>query len=134
VGSRKLKLVEPPIRPDIRREVEAVLNRRWEKSKPIRIFAGIAILAVVSWIVVALFSPTLKYQLAHAPSVGIAEDPVTGSIQCTLAPYWAARLGKRQLRSRQLSARGGEVYSEVAGPRVKISGSACLYMHGMLEF
>ena len=68
-----------------------------------------------------------------APSVGIAEDPVTGSIHCTLAPYWAARLGKRQLRSRQLSARGGEVYSEVVGNRVKISGSACLYMHGILE-
>lgn len=68
-----------------------------------------------------------------APSVGIAEDPATGSIQCTLAPYWALRLGKRQLRSQQLSARGGEVSTEVAGDRVKISGSACLYMHGMLE-
>jgi len=34
-----------------------------------------------------------------APSVGIAEDPATGSIQCSLAPYWAARLGKRQLQA-----------------------------------
>ena len=28
-----------------------------------------------------------------APGVGIAEDPVTGSAHCTLAPYWAQRLG-----------------------------------------
>jgi len=68
-----------------------------------------------------------------APSVGIAEDPATGSIQCTLAPYWAGRLGKRQLRCQQLSARGGEVYSTVAGNRVTISGSARLYMHGVIE-
>src|ERR1700724_4526504 len=28
------------------------------------------------------------------PSAGIDEDPATGSIHCTLAPYWAGRLGK----------------------------------------
>jgi PhzF family phenazine biosynthesis protein len=33
-----------------------------------------------------------------APSVGIDEDPATGSIHCTLAPYWAERLGKNKLR------------------------------------
>lgn len=32
-----------------------------------------------------------------APSVGIDEDPATGSINCTLIPYWAGRLGKRRL-------------------------------------
>jgi len=34
---------------------------------------------------------------------------VTGSAHCTLAPFWAARLRKRRLRARQLSARGGEL-------------------------
>jgi PhzF family phenazine biosynthesis protein len=32
-----------------------------------------------------------------APLVGINEDPATGSIHCTLAPYWAGRLGKGRL-------------------------------------
>lgn len=40
------------------------------------------------------------------PSAGIDEDPATGSIHCTLAPYWAGRLGKDRLRARQLSRRG----------------------------
>src|SRR2546427_1560541 len=30
-----------------------------------------------------------------APSEGIDEDAATGSIQCTLVPYWAGRTGKR---------------------------------------
>lgn len=68
-----------------------------------------------------------------APSVGIDEDPAIGSIQCTLAPYWAARLGKRRLRSQQLSARGAELRCEFAGERVKIAGQARLYLQGTLE-
>jgi PhzF family phenazine biosynthesis protein len=67
------------------------------------------------------------------PSVGIDEDPATGSIQCTLAPYWAERLGKRILRARQLSARGGEMRCELTGDRVKIAGKARLYLQGTLE-
>lgn len=68
-----------------------------------------------------------------APSVGIDEDPVTGSINCTLAPYWAGRLGKRSLRAQQLSARGGDLRCEIAGDRVKIAGKARLYLQGTLE-
>lgn len=68
-----------------------------------------------------------------APSVGIHEDPATGSINCTLAPYWAGRLGKKKLQVRQLSARGGELQCEVLGDRVKISGAARLYLQGALE-
>jgi PhzF family phenazine biosynthesis protein len=68
-----------------------------------------------------------------APSVGIAEDPATGSINCTLAPYWAARLGKSVLTARQLSARGASMRCTVAGDRVKIAGSARLYLEGVLQ-
>ncbi len=68
-----------------------------------------------------------------APSVGIDEDPVTGSINCTLAPYWAARLDKHTLRVQQLSTRGGELRCRIAGGRVKISGRARLYLQGTLE-
>jgi PhzF family phenazine biosynthesis protein len=67
-----------------------------------------------------------------APAVGIPEDPATGSITCTLAPYWAARLGKRTLRARQLSPRGGELRCELAGERVKIAGQARLFLQGTI--
>ncbi|HEX9162664.1 MAG TPA: PhzF family phenazine biosynthesis protein [Thermoanaerobaculia bacterium] len=67
------------------------------------------------------------------PSVGIGEDPATGSIQCTLAPYWSARLGKNELRARQLSARGGKMRAVFAGDRVKIAGAARLYLRGEIE-
>ena len=68
-----------------------------------------------------------------APSEGIDEDPATGSIHCTLAPYWANRLGKDILRAQQLSARGGYMRSTIAGDRVKIAGQARLYLQGTLE-
>ena len=68
-----------------------------------------------------------------APNAGIPEDPVTGSAHCTLIPYWADRLGKDRLHAFQLSKRGGELFSEYAGNRVKISGHAVLYAKGELH-
>jgi PhzF family phenazine biosynthesis protein len=67
------------------------------------------------------------------PSAGIDEDPATGSIHCTLAPYWAGRLGKERFRAQQPSARGGTVQCTIGGDRVKIFGKARLYLHGTLE-
>lgn len=63
-----------------------------------------------------------------APAVGIDEDPVTGSAHTMLAPYWAERLGKNALRARQVSDRGGNVFCEVKGDRVELSGKAVTYM------
>jgi predicted PhzF superfamily epimerase YddE/YHI9 len=68
-----------------------------------------------------------------APGVGIPEDPVTGSSHCTLIPYWARRLGKKSLRARQVSARGGELVCEDAGDRVKIGGRAATYLAGEIS-
>lgn len=65
-----------------------------------------------------------------APRIGIPEDPVTGAIHCSLIPYWANELGKTELFARQVSARGGELFCEFAGDRVKIGGNATLYMKG----
>ena len=65
-----------------------------------------------------------------APSVGVDEDPVTGSAHCTLIPYWAERLGKNELYAKQVSRRGGELFCRLAGDRVKIAGNAVLYMKG----
>ncbi len=67
------------------------------------------------------------------PSVGIDEDPATGSIHCALAPYWAGRLGKDTLRAQQLNVRGGSAQCTISGDRVKIVGRARLYLHGTLE-
>ncbi len=67
-----------------------------------------------------------------APSYGVPEDPVTGSAHCALAPYWSQRLAKSQLHARQLSARGGELWCEVAGERVILKGRAVLTMQGTL--
>ena len=38
------------------------------------------------------------------PQCSIFEDPVTGSSFCSLAPYWARKLGKRRLRAKQVSS------------------------------
>jgi PhzF family phenazine biosynthesis protein len=65
-----------------------------------------------------------------APEVGVPEDPVTGSAHCTLIPYWAEKLGKTKLYARQVSARGGEIFCELVGDRVRMGGNAVLYMKG----
>lgn len=65
-----------------------------------------------------------------APEVGVNEDPVTGSAHCTLIPYWAEKLGKNKLFARQVSSRGGELFCELTGDRVRMGGNAVLYMKG----
>ncbi len=67
-----------------------------------------------------------------APAKGVDEDPVTGSAHCTLAPFWAGRLGKNPLLGFQASARGGEVHCEVRGDRVLLSGGAVKYLQGTI--
>ena len=68
-----------------------------------------------------------------APRAGVPEDPVTGSAHCTLVPYWAARLGKHKLVAKQLSARGGDLWCELRGDRVLISGNAVEYLRGEID-
>jgi len=68
-----------------------------------------------------------------APAVGVPEDPVTGSAHCALAPLWADRLGKKRLHARQLSRRGGEMWCEVHGDRVWITGNAFTVIEGTLH-
>ncbi|MEO8633694.1 MAG: PhzF family phenazine biosynthesis protein [Gemmatimonadales bacterium] len=67
-----------------------------------------------------------------APGSGIAEDPVTGSAHCALAPYWSARLGRTELVGYQASLRGGTVQVQVRGDRVLLGGQAVTMMRGML--
>lgn len=67
-----------------------------------------------------------------APAAGIDEDPVTGSAHCTLATYWAERLGKSKMQAFQASTRGGEVGVELAGERVRLRGRALTVLRGEL--
>lgn len=65
-----------------------------------------------------------------APAVGIDEDPVTGSAQCLLGPYWAGRLGRTELAAAQLSRRGGRLRVTVKGERVGVAGRAVIVLEG----
>ena len=68
-----------------------------------------------------------------APLAGIPEDPVTGSSHSTLIPFWSERLNQKEMVARQLSERGGVLYCEDCGDRVKISGHAALYLTGEIH-
>jgi len=65
-----------------------------------------------------------------APDKGVPEDPVTGSAHCTLTPFWAQRLGKKTLKARQVSPRGGDLTCTDDGERTLIAGRSALYMKG----
>ena len=67
------------------------------------------------------------------PQDSVQEDPVTGSAHCTLAPYWAARLGKRKLFAFQASARGGELALELVTDRLFITGQAVTVLDGSMR-
>ncbi len=63
-----------------------------------------------------------------APEKGVPEDPVTGSAHCALTPYWAKRLGKKVLKARQVSPRGGDLICADEGARTVLAGPCALYM------
>jgi PhzF family phenazine biosynthesis protein len=67
------------------------------------------------------------------PALGITEDPVTGSAHCNIVPYWSEKMGKTKLFCRQLSPRGGDLWCELNGDRVLMSGKCVLFMEGSIE-
>ena len=67
---------------------------------------------------------------AFWPKINVNEDPVCGSMHSTLMPFWGKLLGKDKIVSRNYSRRGGTVWCEQAGDRVKISGKGALYLVG----
>jgi len=68
-----------------------------------------------------------------APTSGIDEDPVTGSAHSQLIPFWSEKLGKKKMRVKQLSARGGDIVCEQKGERVMMGGSCVFYMKGEID-
>jgi PhzF family phenazine biosynthesis protein len=68
-----------------------------------------------------------------APSVGVAEDPVTGSAHCALIPYWAKRLGRSELHAAQISEQGGELFCVDRGERVSIGGRVEPFLEATID-
>ena len=68
-----------------------------------------------------------------APDKGVPEDPVTGSAHCALTPFWAKRLGKKTLKARQVSPRGGDLTCTDDGARTILAGPCALYMRAEIE-
>jgi predicted PhzF superfamily epimerase YddE/YHI9 len=66
------------------------------------------------------------------PKLNVDEDPVTGSAHCELAPYWALKLAKNNLKAKQLSARTGLISCQLQGDRVLLTGKAEDYMRGKI--
>jgi len=85
---------------------------------------------------VCISAPSKNYDFVSrffAPKYGIDEDPVTGSSFTQLIPYWSKILNKKELRAKQISARGGEVNGENMGDRVLISGKTVKYLSGIIS-
>ena len=74
------------------------------------------------------------YSRYFAPWVGIDEDPVTGSAHTVLGPYWSEKLGRKKLKARQCSPRGGDILVAIPGDgkRVHLTGAARVFSVGDL--
>ena len=66
------------------------------------------------------------------PTVGVDEDPVTGSAHCALTPYWSSILAKEEMTAYQASSRGGVLRVRLAGDRVILGGQAVTVLRGEL--
>lgn len=67
------------------------------------------------------------------PKLDLPEDPVTGSANTLLAPYWSKMLKKEKLTAFQASRRGGELSLGFEEGRVLISGKARTVIEGELK-
>ena len=67
------------------------------------------------------------------PQSSILEDPVTGSAHCSLIPFWAKKLHKKELTALQLSKRRGTLNCVDKNDRVIISGQARTYSIGSIS-
>ena len=68
-----------------------------------------------------------------APKLGLPEDPVCGTAHRIIVPYWAERLKRNELRSRQLSRRGGDLWCRLDGDHVVISGESVTFLKGHID-
>jgi PhzF family phenazine biosynthesis protein len=89
----------------------------------------------VRGVIVTSPSASARYDFVSrffAPGSGVDEDPVTGSAHCCLGPFWAERLGRKELTAYQASSRGGIVRVRPSGDRVYLGGQAVTVLRGEL--
>ncbi|MCO6500915.1 MAG: PhzF family phenazine biosynthesis protein [Vicingus serpentipes] len=67
------------------------------------------------------------------PSLGINEDPVTGSAHCALTPLWAKKKNKTEMISAQLSKRTGKLIVKLLNDKVEIKGKAITILKSELK-
>jgi predicted PhzF superfamily epimerase YddE/YHI9 len=68
-----------------------------------------------------------------APRLGLAEDPVTGSALCAVAPWWVEKEGSPTVNVRQASARGGLMYARLFERNVEVAGMARTFFSGEIH-
>jgi PhzF family phenazine biosynthesis protein len=69
-----------------------------------------------------------------APGCGVDEDPATGSAHCILGPLYAGRLGRPDVRFRQVfPGRGADIETELRGDRVLLRGQAVTVIESRLR-
>jgi len=98
-------------------------------------FAAMRDMTEDSWAVVTAPAETGGFDFVSrffAPQGGVDEDPVTGSAHCALAHFWSQKTGRTAFRAYQCSKRGGVVFAELVGDRVKLGGQAVTVSKGEL--
>ena len=68
-----------------------------------------------------------------APRLGLAEDHVTGSAMCAVAPWWVEKVGSPTVSVRQASTRGGLMYARLFEHNVEVAGLARTFFAGDLR-
>lgn len=122
-----------PIEAHYHTKLLLLLNSEEEVNNAVADFEVIKLLKSDGLIITATGNEVDFVSRYFAPHAGIPEDPVTGSAHTVLTPFWSKRIGKKRLFARQLSKRGGDLTCEDLGDRIKISGTAILYLKGEIE-
>jgi predicted PhzF superfamily epimerase YddE/YHI9 len=68
-----------------------------------------------------------------APRLGVAEDHVTGSAMCSVAPWWVEKVGSPTIVVRQASSRGGLMYARLFERNVEVAGLAKTFFSGEIR-
>jgi len=68
-----------------------------------------------------------------APRLGLAEDPVTGSALCAVAPWWVEKVGSPTIAVRQASSRGGIMYARLFERNVEVAGMTRTFFSGAIH-
>lgn len=75
-----------------------------------------------------------KYRM-FAPRAQVHEDHVCGSANCLLGPYWAAEVGRTELKARAASRRGGDVWVRVdnLNKKLRLQGEIAVVSEGKIH-